>query len=187
MPYETNFSGLSLDEANAKYALKTSIKEPQIFLTGVAKNVMSGTRSFVQWSGDPQMSHSGVSSILLPTNINLKNITMKWYTGSAVAFAGTTSLAVKLSKFVINSEAAPIFSNTTSVGDLYTFNATNTASSDFPAVNIDISTLNSGSPYTLAAGEALIIYFERTIDAGNPETSSMRNAEIQTCIYFDVL
>ena len=158
-----------------------------IFLTGVAKNVMSTTRSFVQWTGDPVMSHSGVVSVLLPVGIRIKRITMRWYTGSAVAFAGLTSLPVKLSKFSVGFEGSPIVSNTQSIGDLYNFTALNTGSSDFPAVNVDTSTLNSGGPYTLTAGEGLIVYFQRAIDPGNPENSSMRNAEVQVCLYCEVI
>ena len=73
----------------------------------------------------------------------------------------------------------------TLVSNLYTFDSTNSASG-YPAVNVDLSTLNSGQPYTIAQNESLILKFNRNIVIGHDPSAAIKEAEIQCCLYAEL-
>ncbi len=246
MPYETNFSGLSLDEANAKYALKsgsdtqtfncdvlncnsiasrnnadigmtttslignhlyyktipnvrtpptdtTSVSEKfalvdadlakkNNLLPGVCVNWMSAAEQFVRFTGS---FLPGAPGFILPANIKLLKLTMKYYNGqAAINLPGLTTCTVALCKHTVtqnnnNDEALAL--TVTKVADLFTFDST---LSNYPSITVDMSTLNSGSPYELLANETLILRFKRSIAIGGEPSDNVKNAEIQCCLHY---
>lgn len=158
-----------------------------IFITGVAKNVMNTEESYVQWTGEPDMSNSQVESLLLPVGIRLKRLTIRWYMSSlGVTFSGDTTLPVYLYKYSTSFTGMPVTSSLVYVGMLYEFTAANTVGSH-PAVNVDVSTANNGQPFELAAGESMIVSFERNIGIGHNPPAAQKVAETQVCVYAELL
>ena len=171
-------------------AVEATIKAPHTLITGIAKDWMNSNEVFVNWSGGGRDADvSGlVPSILAPVELKLKRLTMRYYSSTAAGLSGGTTCAVSLVKFSTSHASAnqqPVSLLMTTVATLFTFDATN-AGSGHPAVSVDLSTLNSGSPYSIAQNESLAIRFGRNIVIGHDPNSGTKEAEIQCCLYAEL-
>jgi len=158
---------------------------PHTMIAGLLVNWMANVSSFVRWSG--AFVPGGNPSILCPVSLKPKRLTMRYYGASQASLTGGTTCTVTLCKYTeahaINSQNPS--ATVTVVSDVFTFNNTN-AGSGYPAVNVDLSTLNSGAPYELAQNETLMLRFQRSIANGHEPSSDVKNAEIQCCLYAEL-
>ena len=169
--------------------LEATISPPHTLITGVAKDWMNANEVFVHFSGDPVLPGIGTApSLLAPVAIKPKRLTMRYYGTAQVALTGGTTCSISLCKFTAahaSGSQTPVSLSVTLVSNLFTFNSTN-AASGFPAVNVDLSTLNSGSPFTIAQNESLILRFNRSITIGHDPSAAIKEAEIQCCLYCEL-